>query len=372
MAGRGKLRNLKLKEFIKGLSVKQIVLSLITVISFLFFAILTIWSDGKVKGLTDQQAAARWDEDGGSAQVSCFMAEHVEIDEFKIMSFEKQLEQSLMEVLPAEDKILQNGRRLFIDAYASLGKITVKSEKSQLEDVNAVGIGGDFFQFHPLQLLSGRYFSGSDLMKDAVVLDQDAAWQLFGSSDIEGKTVMIGEVPHYVAGVIKRPEGKFAENAGLDKTIVFVSNETLESYGVSEGISVYEVTAPNPVKNFVYNCVKEKLGIQEGDMVVVENSSRYKAESLIPVILEFGSRSMQNAAVKFPYWENIGRGWEDVKALILLFQFVFLLVPAVIIAAFLWNKWKNRNFTWRDIVNLIVKAKDDLVQKAHGEKNKWE
>lgn len=363
---------MRLKEFIKGLSAKQIALSLVTVISLLIFTILTIWSDIKIKGLTDQQAASRWDKDGGSAQVSCFLAEHVEIDEFKIMSFEKQLEQSLMEVLPAEDKILPNGRRLFIDAYCSLGKITVKSEKSQLEEANAVGIGGDFFQFHPLQLVSGRYFSGNDLMKDAIILDQDAAWQLFGSSDIEGKTVMIGDVPHYVAGVVKRPEGKFAENAGLDKTVVYVSNETLESYGVSEGISVYEVTAPNPVKKFVYNCVKEKLGVDEGDMVVVENSSRYKAESLIPVILEFGARSMQNAAVKFPYWENIGRGWEDVKALILLFQFIFLLVPALIIAAFLWTKWKNRNFTGRDIVKLIVKAKDNVVQKARGEKNKWE
>ena len=365
-------KNLKLKELIKGLSVKQIVFSLITVISLLIFTILTIWSDIKIKGLTDQQAAARWDAEGGSAQVSCFMAEHVEIDEFNIMRFEKQLEQSLMEVLPAEDKLLQKGRRLFIDAYASLGRITVKSEKSQLEEANAVGIGGDFFQFHPLELVSGRYFSGSDLMKDFVILDQDAAWQLFGSSDIEGKTVLIGDVPHYVAGVIKRPEGKFAENAGLDKTVVYVSNETLESYGASEGISVYEVTAPNPVKNFVYNCVKEKLGVQEGDMVVVENSTRYQVESLIPVILEFGSRSMQNAAVKFPYWENIGRGWEDVKALILLLQFLFLLVPAVIIAVFLWSKWKNRNFTGKDIVNLIGKTKDNLVQKVRREKNKWE
>lgn len=107
-------------------------------------------------------------------------------------------------------------------------------------------------------------------------------------------------------------------------------------------------------------------------MVVVENSTRYQVESLIPVILEFGSRSMQNAAVKFPYWENIGRGWEDVKALILLFQFLFLLVPAVIIAVFLWSKWKNRNFTGKDIVNLIGKTKDNLVQKVRREKNKWE
>lgn len=360
----------RIKEVLRGMSGRQIVFSLIAVLSLCFFTILTLWSNHKVKGLIDQQAADRWDEEGGSAQVSCFLAENVEMDEFGIMSFEKQLEQSLLEVLPAEEKDGENGKRLFIDAYSSLGKITVKSDKGQL-DADAVGIGGDFFQFHPLTLVSGGYFSGNDLMKDSVILDEDAAWQLFGSSDIAGKSVMIGNVPHYISGVIKRQEGRFAESAGLNKTVVYVSNETLSNYGTSEGISVYEVTASNPVKGFVYNCVKEKLGVEEKDMVVVENSSRYTVEALIPVVLDFGTRSMQNTAVKFPYWENIARGWEDVKALVLVGQFLFLLIPSGIIIVFLCIKWKNRNFTWKDILNFMVETKDNMIQKAHGEQDKW-
>lgn len=362
---------LRVKEWLRGLSFKEIVYSSLVFLSFAIFLALTFWSDYKIKGLIDQQAAGRWDEDGGSAQVSCFFAEHTEVDEYTILSYEKALEQSLKEVLSAEEAGEERGKRLFIDAYSSLGTITVVSEKGKLE-ADAVGIGGDFFLFHPLQLVSGGYFSGSDLMKDSIILDEDAAWQLFGSNDIAGKSVMIGDVPHYVAGVVKRQEGKFAEKAGLDKTILYVSNEALTAYGKSEGIGIYEVVAPNPVKNFVYNNIKEKFGIKEDDMVLVENSSRYSIEALLPVLLDFGTRSMQNSAVKFPYWENIGRGWEDVKAVVLLFQILFLLIPGVIITIFLIIKWKNRTWTYKDIINFIIQTKDKMVQRARGEKNKWQ
>ncbi len=361
----------RIGEFFRGLTLKQIVFTLAAALSLAAFLVLTLWSGRKVGDLIDQQAAARWDESGGSAQVSCFFAEHVEVDESQIIGFEKQLEQSLKEVLSDEETSDENGKRLFIDAYSSLGTITVSSDKGDLK-ASAVGIGGDFFLFHPLQLVSGGYFSGNDLMGDSIVLDEDAAWQLFGSADIAGMSVTIGNVPHYVAGVVKRQEGRFAKAAGLDKTVVFISHETLSSYGGGEGISVYEVVAPNPVKRFVYNCVKEKFGVEEEDMVMVENSSRYSLEALIPIIFDFGTRSMQDSAVKFPYWENIGRGWEDVKALVLIFQFLFLLIPTVIIVVFLIIKWKNRSFSMKDVGNFLVEAKDKAFKRAKGEKDKWE
>lgn len=360
----------KIKTFLSGLTLKQIILSSVFVLSLILFLILTLWSDRIVDSLIDQQAAARWDTEGKSAQVSCYLSERVELDEMMIINFEKQLEQQLKEILSAEEYSEENGKRLIADAYSSQGRITVVSEKSTLEAA-AVGVGGDFFLFHPLTLVSGGYFSGDDLMKDYIILDEEAAWQLFGSSDIAGQSVMIGGIPHYVSGVIKRQTGRFAMKAGLDKTIVYLSNESLLAYGESGGINTYEVLAPNPVKHFVYTAVKEKLGVEENNMNVVENSSRYSIESLIPVILDFGTRSMQDSGVKFPYWENIGRGAEDVKALALLWQGIFLLISTVILAAFLIIKWKNRSFSWRDVGNYLIDTKDKLRQRAIAKKDKW-
>lgn len=359
---------MKRRQLIRNLTARQITGIAVTVLSLVLFLVLTLWSNQKVKDLSDQQAADRWDAEGNAAQVSSYFAENVVIDEFQIMNFERQFEQQLMEILPQEETMTTDGRRLFVDAYSSMGTITVTSEKGTLENAAAVGIGGDFFFFHPLQLVSGQYFSGSDLMKDSVIVDEEAAWQLFGSNDIAGKSVMIGDVPHYIAGVIKRPEGRFAESAGLDKTVVYVSHETLTAYGDSTGICNYEIAAPNPVKNFVYTALKENLGVPEADMVVVENSSRYSVESLIPVLLDFGIRSMQNAAVKFPYWENIGRGWEDVMSLVLLLQFIFLLIPAIIVIGYLILRWKNKTWTWKDVLGFLDDRKEELLQKARNRK----
>lgn len=346
---------------------KQIVFSAITAVSLLIFLILCICSRNMLGGLSDQQTAGRWDKEGGAAQVSCFITRGAKVDEFTVKGFEKQLEKALSEAAVVNEN---ENSRLYADAYSASGRVKVVSKQSTLE-AEAIGIGGDFFLFHPLQLVSGGYFSGNDLMKDSVILDEEAAWQLFGSSDIEGMSVMIGDIPHYVSGVIKRPKGRFAENAGAGGSIVYVSYETLSMYGSSEGLSAYEVVAPNPVKGFLANTVREKFGLQPNEMQVVENSARYSVEAMLQAALSFGTRSMQNAAIHYPYWENIARGYEDVRALLLWFQFVFLLIPTVIILVFLIIKWRNRTFTAKDIWNYLVDKKERGAEKIRGEREKW-
>ena len=368
-----------LKNFLKRLSAAQIVFSLITIFSLLLYLLLTLWWKGQEKDLVDQQAADRW---GGDeyAQVSCFVTRDVILDDFSIRNFENQLTKALAEAAvtleddqengPGKQQETEESKRLFIDAYSAPGKVTLVSEQATLE-ADAIGIGNDFFYFHPLQLVDGRYFSENELMTDFVIVDEDAAWQLFGSNDISGMTVMIGGVQHTIAGVVKRDESRMAKNAGLTKTLVYVSVETLGDYGVSEGVNCYEVVAPNPVKGFVAKTVREKFGPKEDQMTVVENSSRYSVESMIPVILDFGTRSMQNAAIHYPYFENIARGYEDIRAVVLIFQFLFLLIPGVIILVFLIIKWKHRKYTTRDLIRILMDKKDRALEKARAEKDKW-
>lgn len=362
----------RLKRFFSNLTTKEIVWSLAVILSLLGFVILTVAGNRLTDRLADQQAAERWDADGGSAQVSCFFADGVKVGSMEFTGFKLQLEQLLKETLPAEEYSQENGRRLVVDAYSAMGSVTVVSEKATLEKANAVGIGGDFFLFHPVKLVSGGYFSGNDLMQDSIILDTEGAWQLFGSSDIVGKSVMIGGVPHYVAGVIERDDSKFAKSAGLTKTTVYLSEDSLSSYGTTSGIGSYEVLAPNPVKHFVYNAVKEKLGVAEEEMMVVENTTRYQVESLIPVILAFGVRSMQDSSIRLPYWENMARGYEDIRALMLVFQFILLLFPITVVVVFLLWKWKHRCFTWKDLWSKIIDIRDGFRTRRIHEKEKWE
>lgn len=326
----------KIRKIVNGLSFRQKMLTLTIMICLVIYAIISISCRLMISNLRDQQAAMRWSNKGDYAQVSCFFSDEVTVDDFLIKNFEQQLESALKEAASE----MKDQSRLFVSAYSSKGKVTVLSEMANLE-ANAIGVGGDFFLFHPVLLLEGGYFSGNNLMKDFVILDEDAAWRLFGSYDVEGMQVMLGGVPHYVAGVYHREEGRIQEAAGLDEITLFISHESLSTYGTEKNTYTYELIAPNPVKNFLFHTTKEKFGLTEDKMIVIENSDRYSFESLLSVIMSFGIRSMKNENVAYPYWENIARGYEDVRAMLLIFQSVFLLIPLVIITVFLIKKGKS-------------------------------
>lgn len=358
----------KIKNFIKCLSVKQIVLAVTIFLCLLLWGGLTVFVTVKRDGLADQGVADRWSEENDTAQISCFFTGSAAVDENKIMSFEHQLDASLMEAsITAENE----NARLWADAYSAPGTVSMTVGNTSLE-AKAVGVGGDFFLFHPVQLLAGAYFSGNDLMQDKIIIDEDAAWQLFGSNDVVGMEVRIGGIPHYIAGVIKRAEGRLNEAAGLDKTLVYVSYKTMTELGSTEGLNTYEVVMPNPVEDFAYKVIKEKFGIDENNMWVIENSERYSLKSLLTVIAEFGTRSMNAHAIRYPYWENAARGWEDIFAAILILQILSLLIPSVIVVITVILLWKRKQWTWRDVLRFLENRKDKIAERFRSEKNKWE
>lgn len=356
-----------MKNFWRNLTVKQIVLSAVVVFCLLLWAGLTIFATVKKQALLDQNVAGRWSAENDVAQISCYFAEGTGVDKNKILGFGYQMDAVLLEssITPPNENA-----RLWADAYSAQGKVTIKSGKVSLE-VDAAGIGGDFFLFHPMQLVSGSYFSGNDLMQDKIIIDEDAAWQLFGSSDVAGMEVSIGGTPHYISGVIKRADGRMQEAAGLNKTYAFVSYETLASMGSISGVGAYEIVMPNPVSGFAYAKVKEKFGIDEVGMQVVENSVRYGFKSLFTVISELGTRSMNSYAIGYPYWENVARGWEDIFAIVLALQIITLMIPAGIIIITLILLWKRKKWTWRDVIHFLGVWKENIGNRFQKEKSKW-
>ena len=232
-----------MKKWLRSLSGRQIKLGLSAGISAIIFLILT----GVIALLAGMQAeqnvSRRWSSEGGVAQVSCFFSPNAGITQDSIESFEHSLDNALKEASIEQDSP-NPGARLWADAYSADGAITLSTDKGTVQ-ADALGIGGDFFLFHQLQLLSGSYFSGNDLMQDYVILDRDSAWQLFGSVDVAGMTVNIAGRPHMVIGVVERPTGRLYEAAGLDGIRVFVSYETLRTYGQSSGKSNFETQRRN-------------------------------------------------------------------------------------------------------------------------------
>ena len=120
--------------------------------------------------------------------------------------------------------------RNYIDCYSAPGEITINKGDKSLT-VQAVGVGGDFFFFHPMKLISGAYFTKDALMKDQIVVDEDLAWSLYGSNDVVGQVINIGEVPHIICGVVAKKHNKIYDAAGLKNSMVFLSYQSLALYG---------------------------------------------------------------------------------------------------------------------------------------------
>ncbi len=317
---------------------------LFLIIGFVLMAVMGSLSDK----LLPQRGAQRWSPEGDAAQVSCFFSVDSGITPDQIESFQHNLDSALVEASIYSDS-LNPEARLWADAYSATGKITITTEGGASITSDAFGIGGDFFLFHPLQLLGGSYFSGNDINQDYIVLDRNAAWKLFGSNDIAGMTVYVGGVPHIISGVVDMESGKLAEAGGITGTMVFVSYTTLETYGISHGINHYEIVMPNPVSSYAYDYVKDNIGVSETELEVVENTTRFSFVNRLKLIKDFATRSMNGKAIIYPYWENIARGYENIFALLTLLMLLCFAYPAVTLVVILRRKWKAKTWTVKSV-----------------------
>ncbi len=320
---------------------------------------LHLFSASLKEKLPHEKTAELWDDSGDTAQLSVFFSES---EKYSLKeSLERtayQLESwyhGLMTELQTASITTETENptaRLLVYGYSAAGEINVQTEHGNTT-VKAYGVGGDFFQFHPLRLLHGSYFSESDLMQDHVILDTDTAWQLFGSNDVVGMFVMINKTPHMVVGVYERESGYFNDAAGNDKSCIYVSHQTLYKHGQYHGLESVEYLLPNPVTGFAKGLIEKQCSGM--DVAVVEHQNRYDFMSLITVLGEFGTRSMGLSGITFPYWENMARGYEDILAGLLLAELVLIAYVIMVIAGVLWYLWLQRKWRAKDIYQ---KAKD--------------
>lgn len=330
-----------LKNRIQNIPVKIRILGLFSVICLLLAGVVWFGEHQIQKDLYDQQMAKRWSKEENVSQISAFFAEGAVEDE----NYFRQIEQGVDKALKEASVVSENpNARLWVDAVSKYGKVILNSQRGNVE-LNAMGVSGEFFQFHPQKIVSGSLFSQDSMMQDGIVIDEETAWQLFGSSDVAGMPVMIGQVPHLITGVIERPSGRLEKAAGLEKSVCYLSLESLQKYGTVSGGFAYEIVMPNPIKGFAISTMQTSVGNENKNVILVENSDRFKVLSLIRVIKNFGIRSMSFQGIVFPYWENIARGVEDILALLLCIKCMLLLVPSIFLIGLIRCLWKKR--TWR-------------------------
>lgn len=360
-----------MKEKLKRLAlpIAAVILALLCLSCLLIYSSLA-------NSLDSQHQAERWQGEGELkfSQISCFMSVDQKLTLEQVYSFRNAMMTKFHEA--ALD--IDNDAQLLCDAWSTTGKAYVASSQGK-GDVSVIAVGGNFFDFHPIRLLSGNYISPSDLMKDRVLLDEDTAWLLFGGTELEGMSFKIDGVPFVVAGVIEREQDFASLKAYTSGMGIYMSYDGYSSIksgssslqaaastgsttsgsgsgsgtggssgssgsgssggsnsggsgsssGSSVGIECYEVVMAEPVKGFAMNALKDKFPIGGG--VIVDNSNRYSFENVLKLVKQFGTRSMQTHGVILPYWENAARCIEDWCLALLICAMVTAVLPLVLL-----------------------------------------
>ena len=276
--------------------------------------------------LLSQQAAQRWrgENETAFAQVSCFMPDGKGLSEEEIYTFRSAM---LTKLTEASFEVSAD-TTLIHDAWSAGGKATV-SKGQRRGEVRVTAVGGYFFDFHPISLVSGNYLSPDDLMEDRVLLDRKCAWLIFGSDEVAGMDFEINGQPYYVAGVIQREDDRFSALAYTEGMGIYMSWEGWKRLSESPEASCYELVMAEPVEGFVYRAVQEKFPIGTGE--IVDNTYRYEPERILKMLKGGSTRSMHLGNASYPYWENAARAAEDGCLVWLTAALVAAAMPAVLI-----------------------------------------
>lgn len=336
---------------------KYIVLGILNTVSLLVFAVLSVIASAVGKALPDQHAAERWA--GGEmpyAQVSVFMDMTSQLDINGVFMARVNVEKKLTEASFAPEK---EGARIWADAFStSQRKISVSTDRAT-SDANLIATGGDFFLFHPFEIISGYYYSDDDVMHDRVLIDEVLAWQLYGASDVAGKPVRVDGTYYVISGVFRQSENSDVERVYGMSPRIFMPYEGYTLLGGGEAVfTCYEACLPNQVTGQGKQIITEALSAREDDpaLRIVENSVRYRLKNRLEIIADFGMRSVVDGSVVYPFWENAARITEDKSALLLALQTIFLIFPVCTAAYLLHLLVKNRRKLVRKAIDAVIRV----------------
>ncbi len=276
--------------------------------------------------LQSQRQAERWAGESGKRfkQFTCVLSPGQTLEPEGIYSFRN----TAAEKIDASDFELPPGGISFCDAWSVGGMLKVTGPRGSF-DAAALAVGGRFFDFHPMRLLSGGYLMESDLMKDRVVLDEQLAWMLYGSTDLAGVTVEIGGHDFVVAGVVAQADDRFTRAVSEGGPTLYIDYEN-RALTDGSGVTCYEVVLPEPVKGFARGVAENpfaSLGL------VVECTGRFSFTSSLQRLRNLGKLGVRTTAVTFPVWENAAIAAENSCALLRFAALLCLIWPVVLLIA---------------------------------------
>lgn len=343
---------------------------------------LLLWhgDQRRIRELTPQLVAGTWETgEKPYAMASVFLEASEAIPQSRLGEIRLSVEKSLTDGGVGSD----THPWLYSASYQTGATLATDGKRSE---VLLTAVAGDYFRIHPMTVLSGWYMEESDLMHDRVVLDRQAAWELFASENVEGMLLELDGAYYQVAAVVELEDGRFNEMAAgnTPRAWVFADSPALaadpappgETGGeVPEGavqtavpddsvpgFTCMEMVLPQPVKDFAASTMKNALkGLISDQTEITDNSGRFSLGARLRVLKTLSVRGISGDAVEYPYYENAARLTENHLAIRLVPEGLLMCVP--IISLLILLLLLNRKRTWG--LHSIRDAVENAIDRKH-------
>ena len=292
----------------------------------LWLVVLWFWIYAD-RGLDSQFAAERWQAGGTKySQVSAFISEDAAFTDNAVLFTRQAVDEALTVVsLDAEN----DGSRLWIDAYSAEASVSASNDVNT-QTARAICTGGDFFRFHPLDMISGWYYSGDEATDAIVVLDQNLAWKIFGGTDVAGMELYVNGYACTVAGVASVPQNKDEKGAYGSEATLYIPYSFLERQeSGAPVVTCYEAVLPEAVKDFGTETIKKALGFEDTQCEVLQNTDRFGFGNSLGVAKTYESRSQRTGRIYYPWWENAARAVESRSSLLAVLLILLAIYPVI-------------------------------------------
>lgn len=327
--------------------------------------VLSIVSGVRLFQIQDKQksqiAAEIWSGESGITyrQVSCFARGQKQIDggpdqyltsdySLSLTEIEKireSLDQTISSSFGLEDEDetpnqpdkSETEDRFWIDAYSASCDATVTSLATDVSDeipaeVNLTGVGGEFYVIHPMKMESGAFLQANMLDTKKIVLDTELSFELFGTYQVIGRSVMIGQREYVIVGVVRHASTEIDQKTQGDKLRAYIPFAELayllpaddsglqldqQLPGTLDGsssprldsiaITCYEAVLPNRIKGIAMaNLLTafETSGKMDKNFLFVDNTERFSPLRLWDMVFPAGETQYQRQGFTLPFWES--------------------------------------------------------------------
>lgn len=244
--------------------------------------------------MLEYESSKRWGAEAHS-HITAYMTTDNGFDAYSVMKAKNDIESAYTTDSIETNKVLYSAS---LESRISLSSL----DGLRRSNCTATVYSGDYFKFRNIPLTEGTYPTDSETVSDAILIDELAAWQLFGThTGVTGMEICLGNNIYVVSGVTKALGGIYKEVYG-EYPRVYLRSDSASLRRTDNVFTVFEAMLPDPITNYAENTMKTAL--QSYDPIIRNIDKRFGGESLDAMNKTADKLIIDSSKTEYPFTEK--------------------------------------------------------------------